>query len=77
MQIFDKILLLIFFISFVPLLSINRRLVYRLRASAWQVRDLGFIPGWVTLKTLKIVGYSQLSRQALGTSGSANGFVYV
>ena len=33
----------------------NRRLVHRLRASAWQPGDWGFIPGRVTIKTLQIV----------------------
>ena len=33
----------------------NRRLVYRLRVSAWQPGVWSFIPGQVTLKTLKIV----------------------
>ena len=33
----------------------DRRLVYRLRASTWQPVDWGFIPSRVILKTLKIV----------------------
>ena len=36
-------------------IDINRRLVYRLRASTWQPVDWGFIPSRVILKTLKIV----------------------
>ena len=35
--------------------KVNRRLVYRLRASTWQPVDWGFIPSRVILKTLKIV----------------------
>ena len=57
--------------------SLRRRLVYRLRASAWWPKDWGFmpIPGQVALNTLKIVfaAFAPGARHKL----NCKGFVYV